>query len=342
MTVPLIADHKKDVVMTLPLIADYKKAVANAKSRFATLDITPEFDARRHPVFLAGNFAGVFKVFGKNGEPMALKCFTREMPDLEERYRAVARYAKISRLACMIDFEYLPEELFVTSSIAPSGNYPIVTMPWLSGKPLGPAIETLCNKNNRRAMAALTRAWARLCVDMLRHGVAHGDLKHDNVMITPGSKLKLIDYDSMFLPELKGMPSTLLGGVNFQHPNREARHFDATIDHFSILVILLSLRALTFEPELLGKYNNGENIILTRDDFLTPDASGLIRNLLKSPDFFVRDWTQTLIWTCRENSIQVPALKTILSAALKLTEAAEDGGLKRFFYHLNVNLESRF
>jgi serine/threonine protein kinase len=309
--------------MTLPLIADYKTAVANAKARFASLKVRALLDAQRHPQFLAGNFAGVFKVQDESGALIAIKCFTRDMPDLEKRYRALSRYLKADRPAWMVDLEYLPAELFVTSSIAAATDYPVVTMPWLDGTTLGGATATLCQRGNQRALAALTRAWAKLCHDLLARGIAHGDLKHDNVLITPDSKLKLIDYDSMYLPELKGLPATLLGGINFQHPQRNATHFDESVDHFSILVILLSLRALTFEPELLERYNNGENLILTRDDFSAPDLSGLVAKLLRSPDVHVRDWTQALVRSCQARSIAVPGLKAIVSSARKLDATAQ-------------------
>ena len=311
--------------MTLPLIADYKTAIANAKARFATLKVVALLDAQRHPQFLAGNFAGVFKVRDESGALVAVKCFTRDMPDLERRYRALSKFIKTAKPAYMVDLEYLPAELFVTSSIATSGDYPVVTMPWLEGSTIGAATETLCRRDNRKALAALTRAWAKLCFDLLQRGIAHGDLKHDNVIITPDSKLKLIDYDSMYLPELKGLPATLLGGINYQHPLRNASHFDETVDHFSILVMLLSLRALTFEPGLLETYDNGENLIFSRDDFQRPDSSQLIGRLLKSPDYYVREWTGLLMRSCNSRSIKVPGLKEIIVTASKLDETAKEG-----------------
>ncbi len=311
--------------MTLPLIADYKTAVANAKVRFATLKVTALLDAQRHPQFLAGNFAGVFRMRDEAGALVAIKCFTRDMPDLEKRYRALSKYIKTVKPAYMVELDYLSAELYVTSSIAAAGDYPVVAMPWLEGSTIGVATETLCRRENRRALAALTRAWAKLCYDMLHRGIAHGDLKHDNVIITPDSKLKLIDYDSMYVPELKGLPATLLGGINFQHPQRNGSHFDESVDHFSILVMLLSLRALTFEPGLLETYANGENLILTRDDFQSPDSSQLLAKLLKSPDFFVRDWTRRLAESCKSRSIRISGLKDMVAAATKLDETPKEG-----------------
>ena len=66
--------------MTFPILNDYKVAMANAKARFATLEFTPHLDSRRSPLFLAGNFAGVFKVEKPDGSHMAVKCFIRDLP----------------------------------------------------------------------------------------------------------------------------------------------------------------------------------------------------------------------------------------------------------------------
>ncbi len=321
--------------MTLPLIADYKTAVANAKARFATLKVSAQLDTQRHPQFLAGNFAGVFRMRDEAGALLAIKCFTRDMPDLERRYRALSKYIKHAKPAYMVELDYLSNELYVTSSIAAAGDYPVVSMPWLEGSTIGAATEILCRRDNRRALAALTRAWAKLCFDMLQRGIAHGDLKHDNVIITPDSKLKLIDYDSMFVPELRGLPATLLGGINFQHPQRNGSHFDESVDHFSILVMLLSLRALTFEPGLLETYANGENLILSRTDFHSPDSSQLLGRLAESPDCYVRDWTRRLGESCKSRSIRISGLKEMVAAATKLDETPKKSAPKPLQPFLN-------
>jgi hypothetical protein len=326
--------------MTLPLINDYKTAMANAKARFATLKVSPVLDPRRHPQFLAGNFACVFKAINETGATLAIKCFTRDMPDLEKRYLTLSRFIRTAHPASMVDLQYLPDELYTTSSVASSGDYPVVVMPWLDGSTIGEATETLCRRNNRRGLAALTRAWAKLCYDLLNRGIAHGDLKHDNVIITRESKLKLIDYDSMYIDELKGLASPLVGGINFQHPLRNPGHFDSTVDHVSILVMLLSLRALTFEPSLLEVYNNGENIILTRDDFIAAERSELMSTLLKIPDFFVQDWTRQLIKGCQSKSIRIPNIKNIVMSAMKLDASPQEAGAKRLFSFLSVALPS--
>src|SRR5690606_30691261 len=102
-------------------------------------------------------------------------------------------------------------------------------------------------------------------------GVAHGDLQNGNVMVNSG--LKLIDYDGIYVPTMAVGQGTELGHKHFQHPKRSTADFGPTIDRFSFIVIDLSLRAIAHNPKLFAKYSNGENIILTANDFLDPGGS---------------------------------------------------------------------
>jgi serine/threonine protein kinase len=320
--------------MTLPLINDYKHAVANPKGRFVSLDITPLRDARSNPILLAGNFAGVFKMHDSHGQLLALKCFTRDIDHLDRRYPAVADFIKTAQSPYFLPMKFHPKEIFVTSSIAPHKDYPVVTMPWLNGRSLSALTQSLCAAKKHRALAGMAIAWSRLCLDLLKRGIAHGDLKHDNVFVTTDGKLKLLDYDSMFLPKLKGLSSPVLGSINFQHPLRNTKHFDTTIDHFSMLVILLSLRALIFEPELFEEFHNGENLIFCREHFIAPETAPLVFRLAKCPDIFVRDWTQILVKAAKSRAISVAGISGIMKTALKLDETpakSRHKGLLSFF-----------
>ncbi len=302
--------------MTFPIISDYKTAFSNAGKRFANFGINPLLDDNGEPVFMSGNFAVVFKAtIGDDDEVFAIKCFTRDLPNLEERHKAIAQTVARTKATHFIDISYLPHEIYITSQVAPTGEYPIVTMPWIEGKSLGAVVAKLCAEEHQKGLAALSRAWANLSRQLLSEGVAHGDLKHDNVIVSSDGQLKLIDYDSMFAPPLRKLDSIVLGGASYQHPRRTTEHFDKTLDHFSMLVILLSLRALSWEPDLHETYNTGGNIILTHDDFVSGGRSELLARLKESPDSKVRAWTTTLIKASQSNSIAVPGLTKILKAA---------------------------
>ena len=322
--------------MTFPIVTDYKTAMRNAPDRFASLDVKPFFGENGDPVFMAGNFAAVFKATLNGDEAAtAVKCFIRDLPDLEERYRAIARLNRRVEAPYLIDVAFLPRGVFVKSAIAPSGEYPVVTMPWIEGKTLGGVVERFCAKQYRKGLATLTRAWAGICLDLLGKGIAHGDLKHDNVLVTREGQLKLIDYESMFLPELKELRSVLLGGASYQHPRRDLRHFGRSLDHFSMLVITLSLRALTMDPGLHATFNTGENIILSRQDFLDPRRSEIVNLLLECPDALVRDWTDRLIKASRSDLIAVPGLERVLRRARRASAELVDGHVGSLFSFLH-------
>lgn len=318
--------------MTFPIISDYITAMRNASNRFATLDVELETDDGGNPMFLAGNFAAVFKATTvETGHAVALKVFTRNMPQLERRYNVISRVAAQMKSNYFLSLGFMPEELYVTSHIAESKSYPVVVMPWAEGEIFGSVIKRVCSNNRRKGLAALTRSWATLCLDLLSKGIAHGDLKHDNVLVMPNGRLRLIDYDSIYAPPLKGLRSVLLGGASYQHPRRDIRHFDGTMDHFSMLVVALSLRALTIEPSLYAAYNTGENIILTRDDFTSQYPTELITTLQECPDALVRTWTNMLINASRSPFISVPDIRRVLQDAQGATDEPQANIRRGFF-----------
>ncbi|WP_135075517.1 protein kinase family protein [Terasakiella sp. SH-1] len=304
--------------MAYPIITEYKNALRNFEGRFASLKPKPFFDGKGEPVFWAGNFAVVFKAYVEGrSEPVALKCFINDLPDLEKRHRAMSlTFAKL-KARYLIDVDFLNDELYVTSSIGGNRDYPVVVMPWVEGETLGAVIERQCVKNNRRGLVAITKAWANLSLDMLGKKIAHGDLKHDNVLVTPDGQLRLIDYDSLFVPAMAKMDSIAIGGPSYQHPKRAFYHFDKTLDHFSMLVFVLSLRALVIEPGLYQKYNTGQNLIFTGEDFISGGRSELFMHLKRSADPVVREWTDLLIKVMQSKSIAVPRIERVLKLARK-------------------------
>ncbi|ETR64781.1 MAG: hypothetical protein OMM_15354, partial [Candidatus Magnetoglobus multicellularis str. Araruama] len=117
-------------------------------------------------------------------------------------------------------------------------------MTWVHGKTLGKVIQELCLKNDTIQFRKIYDAWDNICKYLLENCIGHGDLKHDNIIVTPGNELVLIDYDGMYVPSLKCFTAIETGGSAYQHPKRNINDFNETLDHFSILVIKLSLYAL--------------------------------------------------------------------------------------------------
>ena len=100
--------------------------------------------------------------------------------------------------------------------------YPILKMGWVEGEPLNLYVEK--NLTHASLLRDLDREFAKMVRDLRRFFIAHGDLQHGNVLVVNG-KLKLVDYDGMFVPDLDGLPSHELGHPNYQHPARSASDF---------------------------------------------------------------------------------------------------------------------
>ena len=91
------------------------------------------------------------------------------------------------------------------------------------------------------------------------HQISHGDLQDGNILLKLNGtdvEIKLIDYDSLFVPSLGGYPDSIVGLPEFQHPHRMAGGgtANAKVDYFSELVIYLSFRSLAEKPALWSQF----------------------------------------------------------------------------------------
>ena len=125
---------------------------------------------------------------------------------------------------------------------------PILKMDWLPGR-------TIRQLTTHYVNDATTSYIADRFADMMKcfqsAGIAHGDLSFDNLIFDDGGDLKVVDYDSMFVPALVGTRSPETGHPGFQHPGRTLSDFGPHIDNFFGLVDLLParlhLKATAFE-----------------------------------------------------------------------------------------------
>jgi hypothetical protein len=89
------------------------------------------------PMLWSGNFADVFKIHcPATGNTWALKCFTREVRGLQDRYRNIAAHLEQSRLPFTVDFQYLERGLRIGG-----GWYPVLKMRWVEGLTLAEFVE---------------------------------------------------------------------------------------------------------------------------------------------------------------------------------------------------------
>ena len=273
--------------MGWPLSQDYNEAVQNPRTSFADPDLKAG-EAVPGPLGLplprSGNFADVYQIRGADGRMWALKCFTRPAAKLRERYLAIDAHLRDARLPFAVGFEFLAEGVRIRGLW-----YPALKMEWVEGLQLNEFVRR--NADRPEHLRAVLGVWVRLCKRLRDARIAHADLQHGNVLLVPGAtaqrlKLRLIDYDGMWVPALAGKPSGEAGHPNYQHPARLAeRAYTPDVDRFPHLVIGCALRALAVAGRpLWDRFDNGDNLLFRETDFADPAASKLLSALWELDD----------------------------------------------------------
>jgi hypothetical protein len=261
-------------VMTWPSPQEYNEAVQTPATSFSDGELRlaePECNNLGLPKANSGAFASVYRMVCK-GKHLAVRCFLRDVADQNERYESLTRFVMSDDLPYTVDFTYLREGIKIRGQW-----FPLLKMAWVSGTTLD--VYVLQNLSNPSKIVELADKFVKMCEDLRASGVAHGDLQHGNVMVTPDEQLRLVDYDGMFVPALKNWRSNELGHPNYQHPLRNADDFNIDLDNFSAWVIDCSLRILSLDPILAKQLNCGDDALLfRRRDYIDP---------LHSPAFLV-------------------------------------------------------
>ncbi|MFF2556679.1 AarF/UbiB family protein [Nocardia sp. NPDC058058] len=275
-------------VRDFPTAGNYQEALQNPKVCFTDPDLAnsvPELTKLRQPRAISGAFASVFPFTRTDtGDRYAIKCFTRHIPDQQSRYRAISD--KLSGLSITelsqpwkIGFEYLPDAVLVGTT-----RYPVLKMEWAQGITLSAWLDA--HHTDHLEVGRLADRFAQLITDLERHGIAHGDLQHGNLLVADDGTLRLLDYDGMFVPALSGFGGTERGHRNYQSPNRGDQDFGTTMDRFSSWVIYFALKAVAIDPDLWLQLHepHGEYLLLTEQDFKNPAASPRFPALLSHAD----------------------------------------------------------
>lgn len=220
------------------------------------------------PLAISGGFALTYTVTAGT-KKYAVRCFHRESKALERRYTSISKRLTTLRSPYFLDFVFQPKGIRIDG-----GEYPIVKMAWAKGETLGEFLED--NHGSPQALGALASSLESLSAFLEKERIAHGDIQTGNLMVSGGgASVQLIDYDGMWIEEIKDLSSAELGQVNFQHPGRKATNpFDSTLDRFSLISLWLSIEALRADPSIWAKTNSEIDAVVFRaSDFIDPSSS---------------------------------------------------------------------
>jgi formylglycine-generating enzyme required for sulfatase activity len=311
--------------MSWPVSQDYNEAIQSPASSFADPDLR-QGQAVTNPLGLplpcSGNFADVYHLRCPGGE-WAVKCFTRQVVGLHQRYAAVSAHLAQAQLPVAVDFQYLDQGVRVRGEW-----FPILKMRWVEGLTLNELVRGAVDRP--ALLGALMQLWQRMAVRLRECRIAHGDLQHGNVLLVPGSRsdsllLRLIDYDGMWVPALAQSKSGEVGHPNYQHPQRlREGTYSSEVDRFPLLVVMAALRCLQVGGRpLWERYDNGDNLLFREVDFASPHQSPLFAELLQLPDPAARSAAAHLMAAAQKPLEQTPLLEDVLSPPRRVPARSE-------------------
>lgn len=202
---------------------------------------------------------GLSQVFAikRDAKKFAFKVWHTKIEKNRERYKIIKDYLVSCGLPYFIEFTYYENGLFVIDQSLDS-----IRMEWVEGSTLREYINL--NIDNAPILKNLADSFSKMVLDLGKYQISHGDLHHENIIVTNNGELKLIDYDSICVPGLEGNVELVRGLRCFQHPMRfVAPSFSSLgIDRFSELVIYLSIVACIENPLLWNKYSIADERLL--------------------------------------------------------------------------------
>ena len=314
--------------MPWPTLSNYAEAIRDFP-HISILDQKlkggkPRRDSNNYLISYSGGFSIVFPIEVLS-DTYALRCWIADIGDAKTRYKEISDYLRQCRLPYFVDFAYVPDGIMVNGD-----KYPVTRMEWAEG-------ETLCdfikrNLQDARCLKTAAVEFQKMVAVLHDHQISHGDLQDGNILLKRSGtdvEIKLIDYDSVFVPALRGQPDTIVGVPAYQHPQRIAGGGRANekVDYFSELVIYLSLLSLVEKPDLWHQFGAAEKRLLFKaEDFKNPDQSDVFRELENlSPD--VKQLALKLKEFCTKPSIdQLEPLEVVLPK-ISPAKVAHDQGL---------------
>ena len=166
--------------MPWPLSQDYNEAIQTPSISFADPELRngqPVTNALMGmPTPRSGNFADVYEFVGASGAKWAVKCFTRAVPGLQERYSEVGKHLIQAKLPFTVDFNYLKKGILIRGDW-----YPVLRMQWVEGFLLNEFVRN--NLDKPALLDGLGQIWLRMAKRLREANLAHADLQHEGVAV---------------------------------------------------------------------------------------------------------------------------------------------------------------
>ncbi|MGP1499672.1 MAG: protein kinase domain-containing protein [Porphyromonas sp.] len=268
--------------MQYPQLTEYIKAISNSADNFDKLShLRPVLDKDNNPQRNVGGFAVVFKMQDEDtGRMYAIKCFHDEQNGRDQAYKAISQTLLNNKSPYLMEVNYFEKELFVDTIMSDKNEYPVLQMDWIDGETMESFIAT--HYRDQVVIKDLHEKFCNLALWLRSQPFAHGDIKPDNIMVRKDGSLVLIDYDGMFVPELKGKISPTIGTKGFAHPLRTSEDFNRDIDDFALASISISLLAISEDIDLFKNFSTLDRLLFSYEDYLNLPDSKIFKKLTET------------------------------------------------------------
>lgn len=270
-----------------PLLSEYEIAIKKEGNSILNIEEKYGFIPNKtSPIkffnFGSGSFAGVFKIRSlENSKTYALRCFFNGGdPNKIDRTKKI-----IEHLSNINEYWICKSQIFERGIYVKNYHYPAIVMEWANGIPINDFVSSILYNN--ADIDNLQRKLVELNHNLESKDISHGDIQSGNLFISKIGNtvtIKLLDYDAMYIPSLKGQQATETGHSSFQHPTRTKAYYNSTIDRFSFWLMLTALEALKFDKRLWNKdmnggFNDEDNFLFKAKDISNPESSDLVSRL---------------------------------------------------------------
>jgi serine/threonine protein kinase len=235
----------------------------------------PRLNSNGTPFTFTGGFNMVFQLL-HNSKKWAFRIWHIPMGENKERYLAISRYLSKTKLNYFADFIYDENGLLVNGELTDT-----IRMEWLDGVLLKDYIEV--NLNNKLKLEALANEFLEMSKILRKNKISHGDLQEGNILVEASGKIRLVDYDSICIPEIEGQSDLVTGLKGYQHPSRfQSGKASLKADYFSELIIYISILGIASNPELWDKYQvkDTQYLLFTENDFENIQSSAIYNELI--------------------------------------------------------------
>lgn len=172
----------------------------------------PRLNKNGSPYAFTGGFNMVFQLQHQN-KKWAFRVWHVPMGEHTDRYRKISKYLSEKKLPYFADFIYDEKGILVNGNLLDT-----IRMEWLEGKLLKEYLEE--NLGNKNKLTKLANDFLEMCKTLRENKISHGDLQEGNILIDRNGNIKLVDYDSICIPEIEGQKELVTGLKGYQHPSR--------------------------------------------------------------------------------------------------------------------------